>query len=170
MKKKPFTFNCVALMASIAVFAQALRIAEAPLRRVTEHMDHYSYINDAWEVVLTMTSVGYGDYYPRTLLGRAIIFVCSMVGVVIVSIVVVSVMNLLQMSSLESKAFTIIKKLEHRSKLKDHAAHAIGKFAKLYLALKNKRDLSTRKIFELSKSLEEFKLANRFYRAERDEN
>ena len=37
-----------------------------------------------------MATVGYGDYYPKTLPGRIVIVLASIVGVVLVSILVVA--------------------------------------------------------------------------------
>ena len=94
--------------------------------------------------------VGFGDFYPKTGLGRITIFFCSMVGVVVVSMVVVSVINLLSMSSLESKAYTIIKKLQYRSEVRDKAASVIGKFSRLYLDVRKRRGFKTKNIFDFN--------------------
>jgi hypothetical protein len=42
-----------------------------------------------------MTTVGYGDYFPKTILGRCTIFVTSIWGVFIVSLMVVALTNTL---------------------------------------------------------------------------
>lgn len=136
MKLYPKIFNVFLLAISILLFGQAIRISEAPLVRITDTMNHYNFYNSVWLVILTMTTVGYGDIYPRTYIGRFIMFLCSMFGVVIVSFVVVTVRNELEMTTLESKAYTVIKKIEIKNKMKHEAATIIGKAAKLYLQVK----------------------------------
>lgn len=54
-----------------------------------------------WNIIITMTTVGYGDYFPITDLGRFIIFIVSIWGVTIVSIMVVTLITTLSTSSLE---------------------------------------------------------------------
>lgn len=49
-------FNTIAMLLSIAIFGQAVRICEAPLVRITPDMNHYDYKNAMWAVVLTMTT------------------------------------------------------------------------------------------------------------------
>ena len=84
-------------------------------------------------------------------------FLCSMFGVVIVSFVVVTVRNELEMTSLESKAYTVIKKIEIKNKMKHQAATIIGKAAKLYLQVKKGRTIQTKSIYELNNHIMSFK-------------
>lgn len=56
-----------------------------------------------WVVILTMTTVGYGDYFPRTTPGRIVAFLVCVWGVYIVSLTVVALNNILTPSKLESK-------------------------------------------------------------------
>eukprot|EP00335_Anophryoides_haemophila_P000126 CAMPEP_0204821168 /NCGR_PEP_ID=MMETSP1018-20131115/4173_1 /ASSEMBLY_ACC=CAM_ASM_000518 /TAXON_ID=46462 /ORGANISM="Anophryoides haemophila, Strain AH6" /LENGTH=62 /DNA_ID=CAMNT_0051921563 /DNA_START=265 /DNA_END=453 /DNA_ORIENTATION=- len=58
-----------------------------------------------------MTTVGYGDYYPVTLLGRITIFIVSIWGVFIVSIMVVTMINTLDLNDLEKKAISVLERL-----------------------------------------------------------
>jgi hypothetical protein len=170
MDNMPFKFNTIILLLSIAIFGQAVRICEAPLSRITPEMDHFDYTNSMWSVILTMTTVGYGDIYPRTFAGRIIIFIVSMVGVVIVSMVVVTVMNIFQMSPLESKAYTVIKKINIRNKMKLGAANIISQLSKLHLIVKKNENLKVSKLFELSNVMDEFSHDSRKYKNMKDVN
>jgi hypothetical protein len=41
-----------------------------------------------WMTVITMTSVGFGDYVPRTPIGRIVGILCMSCGVLIISVMV----------------------------------------------------------------------------------
>ena len=51
------------------------------------------YENMAWMTVITMTSVGYGDFTPKTPFGMLIGALCVSWGVLIVSVMVVVLTN-----------------------------------------------------------------------------
>jgi Ion channel len=114
MIKNPIRFVSMSFLIGAINFGYALRVAEAPLSRKDSFMDHSNFISCIWEAIITMTTVGYGDYYPRTLTGRIIILFCSIYGVTIVSLIVVTLTNLLEMSSEESKAYLLLEKLRNR--------------------------------------------------------
>lgn len=61
--------------------------------------------NSMWVVILTMTTVGYGDFYPRTIAGRIVAFLVCVWGVYIVSLTVYALNNILTPTKLESKVF-----------------------------------------------------------------
>ena len=69
-----------------------------------------------------MTTVGYGDYFPLTLPGRLVIFITSIWGVFIVSLMVVALTNTLSMDISENKAHNVIKRLQLRKQLIDESA------------------------------------------------
>jgi hypothetical protein len=62
--------------------------------------------------MVTMTTVGFGDYYPTTPFGRLIILFVVVWGIFIVSIMVVVVTHTLQMDKAEKKSLIVIKRLE----------------------------------------------------------
>jgi len=55
-------------------------------------------------MIITMSTVGYGDYYARTIPGRFITVIACIVGVFLVSIMVVALTNTLNMNTAEAKA------------------------------------------------------------------
>lgn len=77
-----------------------------PLTKLTpdDAKDFSIYLNCFWCMIITMTTVGYGDYYARTIPGRFITVIACIVGVFLVSIMVVALTNTLNMNSAEAKA------------------------------------------------------------------
>lgn len=75
------------------MFGMAIRLAERPyyfcLNRNDEDFQDYSYIwNGMWLAFVTMSTVGYGDYYPKTLFGRFLTIMCACCGIFIISLIV----------------------------------------------------------------------------------
>lgn len=65
-----------------------------------------------------MTTVGYGDYYPRTLIGRLIDVLLVIWGTFIVSLMVVVLTNTLNMDQSEKRALIVLNRLEAKKSLK----------------------------------------------------
>jgi len=59
-------------------------------------MDFSKIENCLWLVIITMTTVGYGDYYAKTLFGRIWTILCAIWGIFVVSCLVVVLTNMLQ--------------------------------------------------------------------------
>lgn len=72
-----------------------------------------------------MTSVGFGDFAPRTSLGRMVGFLCTFGGVMSVSIMVVVVINTFELDQNENKSLRILKKLEEKKEIKKIAGNYI---------------------------------------------
>ena len=71
-------------------------------------MDFSSLQNSVWTIILTVTTVGYGDYYPRTILGRAIVLLACIWGCCFISQLVVTLVQVVEMSD-EEKMVSLIK-------------------------------------------------------------
>jgi hypothetical protein len=121
MRDAPFQIVTLMFLGGVSFFGYLIMIAESPISRVDTKMDYTSYINSCWGTVATMTTVGYGDLYPRTMFGRIIMIVCSMYGVIVVSLMVVTVTNFLAMTTMESASYTVMKKLEYKELIKIEA-------------------------------------------------
>ena len=119
MRTQAYSVTFSTMGGSILIFAYAVRICEAPLRRneAASPNDLSNYINVIWNIIITMTTVGYGDTSARTDLGRLIIFSVCIFGIFIVSVMVVTLSNSLTISSLESKAMTVLERLSIRDQM-----------------------------------------------------
>jgi len=91
LKERPYTILFVSILISIFVFGFAMRAAEMPYQFTAESGQDWRYLwNAMWCTIITMTTVGYGDFYPSTHIGRTVGVVACMWGNFIVSIMVVS--------------------------------------------------------------------------------
>jgi len=90
MKEKPWNVLGMALLCSVFVFGYCLMIFE---RHVDPSFNYFS--TSVWNVLITMTTVGYGDYYAKSNAGRVVSIICAFWGVFIVSLFVVSLTNML---------------------------------------------------------------------------
>lgn len=86
------------------IFAYLIYLAERPLANQNSCLLNLSavsaatkYPNALWLILITTTTVGYGDYFPQTPLGRIIIVFVAIWGTLIVSIMVVVVSSTLNM-------------------------------------------------------------------------
>ncbi len=110
-KDTPMLLIGIVFLCSIFIFALSLRIAE---RQVQVIYDQYNsddsggsqkagtndindFSNALWLTIITMTTVGYGDYFPRTTFGRVIDVILVVWGTFVVSLMVVVLTNTLNM-------------------------------------------------------------------------
>ena len=95
-KDHPFYFVSILFVMSILAFSFSLRIAEEyPLRNSSSFT---IYCNMIWMTMITMTSVGFGDFKCQTLIGRLLGTFCATWGIKIVSLMVGVLTNILAMS------------------------------------------------------------------------
>jgi hypothetical protein len=69
------------MVISILIFGYGLRNIEAAFMQKTSmnKFQDWSYIwNGFWCIVITILTIGYGDFYPQTHLGRAIAVIACM--------------------------------------------------------------------------------------------
>ena len=139
MKDRPFRLIFTLLVIGTAVFGYALRIAESPLYAIDKTMDLTDFFNSCWLALISMTTVGYGDFYPRTLLGRCILFICCLYGMVVSSLLVAFMAQELQLSGPEYKAYAVINRLSYRKELKQTSRQVVSSLGKLYIDSKRHR-------------------------------
>lgn len=77
----------------------------------TTSNDISDFQNALWLTIITMTTVGYGDYYPRTTFGRVIDVLLVVWGTFIVSLMVVVLTNTLNMDQSEKRALIVLNRL-----------------------------------------------------------
>lgn len=98
MREKPYTIIMQITLLCVFIFGYAIRICELPLSRNEENLSvFHNYLNAFWNVIITFSTVGYGDIYVRTFLGRVVIVIVIIFGVFIVSLMVASFQQLIKL-------------------------------------------------------------------------
>lgn len=124
MKKKPYSVLLTSLVVSVALFGFVLRIFERPLSEASGQ-DFNSINNAFWVTLITMTTVGYGDFFPKSNIGRFIGILIAFWGVAFVSLFVVTLTNLLLFENGEEKSFILLQRLKSKDALKKQAVNVM---------------------------------------------
>ncbi|CDW88591.1 small-conductance calcium-activated potassium channel protein [Stylonychia lemnae] len=125
MKAQPYTVLVISLIVSVGQMGYCLRIFERPLSKPSGQ-DFGLMSNTIWNVLVTMTTVGYGDYFPKTNMGRIIGLIIAFWGVFIVSLFVVSLSNMFEFDGGELKAFTLNERLQAKEDLRVEASNVLS--------------------------------------------
>jgi hypothetical protein len=124
MKDIPLTAQCTSMVSSIGIGGFLLRVFEQPLKDVSGQ--DYSYSNSFWNVIVTMSTVGYGDFFPKTSMGRFVGVIICLWGVVVVSIFVVTVTNMLAFDPTQEKTYSLLQRLSYKEELKKQATRVLA--------------------------------------------
>jgi len=117
VKQMPEIYLVFSLSISIFVGGYCLKIFEAPLSEASSQ-DFTKMSNAMWNMIITMTSCGYGDIWPKTFCGRIVGVIISFWGVLILSFFVVTVTDKLKFTDNELRSYNLIIRLMTKSNLK----------------------------------------------------
>ena len=116
----PATILIWALIISTIIFGFLLRLFEGVISEASGQ-DYTNMTNCMWNVIITSSSVGYGELYPKTFFGRIVGVVICFWGIFTVSFFVVVVTQILDFSESEQKSYNLLLRLYHKSELKRDA-------------------------------------------------
>ena len=128
LKEKPYFMVGLLMLFSIFIFGYAIRNVELGFMQYKDknNFQDWSFAwNGFWCVIITILTVGYGDFYPQTVLGRIIAVVACLWGTFLISLMVVSLTISVEFTPQEQKAYEELKKGEMYSKLKKRALEFI---------------------------------------------
>jgi len=100
--------------------------------------NYNGYSDTYWFILITMMLVGYGDIYPQTQFGRVVAFITIIIGMMIVSLFVVSLNGMIEFSTEEGKAHTSILKMFDKKKMEKSSVVYIKSLMKLFLMKKSR--------------------------------
>lgn len=119
-------FVSIAFLLSVFIFVVLIRIFERPVTDSLGYADDAMNIgnlyNSIWFVIITMTTVGYGDMFAKTLYGRILNIFISIYGISIVSMIVSILQSFIMMDQPEKRTITVVKRLEAKKELEHKAA------------------------------------------------
>lgn len=171
LMERPYTTVGFLVILSILIFGYGLRNIElAFMQNVPiDKFQDWRYIwNGFWCIIITILTVGYGDFYPQTHVGRALTVIACLWGTFLISLMVVSMTNSVNFTQQEEKAYFEIKKEFAQYNLKNKAGTMIRDAVELKNVIEQGEDTSfidakTYKITlkeavaKFKKSLNEFK-------------
>jgi len=119
----------VLFLIQIMIFSYLMMCAERP----TENGALRHYANCLWLVIITMTTVGYGDEYPSTMLGRIVSVLASLSAVIMLAIVINLVVSKLSLTRQESKVIDVMDNIQLRHDIKEKAAVLLQRWFRTHL-------------------------------------
>ena len=145
----PIGATCTVYIFTIGVLTYAMRVAERPICFTpaardagwcVPFKDLNSPYNAAWCIIITSLTVGYGDLYPFTQLGRAVAVTAAMVGICIIAMLVNAVTAATRFNADESRARVLLSQQGLKKLRKELAARVVG--AAVLFALSRARRVS----------------------------
>lgn len=113
MKASSLGFLFVILISTLYVFSYSIYICEnASLNQFKLTPIIKDFKESLWLMCVTITTVGYGDVTPRTMLGRIVAFFACVVGILVISLTISSITGQLNLTNSEELAYGLISKLE----------------------------------------------------------
>lgn len=106
----PLSALFVIFISLLLVFAEMVRLCEQNSK--SSNLGFFG--NSLWCVIITMGTVGYGDYYPTTYLGRMILFLASISGIILSSLLILTLSTYLTMQLSETKSHITLQRLKLR--------------------------------------------------------
>jgi hypothetical protein len=161
----PFRLLILFAMSITIILAYMIKVIEGPLFFLSMetqfyHNDFRSFSNCLWYTLITMATVGYGDYVPKTNLGRLIGVLTSFTGTMFMSLMIISIQQSLELSTMEAKTVDFVDRMTYKGNIK-HKASFFFLHTFQYLVAKNKylRELnkSNRDVEKLKKYKNELK-------------
>ena len=105
LQKYPATTIFTTLFISVFALSYVNRISERPMFKVVSNFPYVSVLNNVYAVIITMTTVGFGDYVPYTWMGKIFTLFTALWGGFIISLAIVSVNDIFSLSAKQKVAF-----------------------------------------------------------------
>lgn len=127
MKKFPFKMLIFIITITTLPLSIMLKIVEGPAAINLVYgkplINVYVNLEDCiWNVLVIITTVGYGDYTPTTNLGRILIIIIAFTGILLVSLVIISLQSQVSFDSVEVNTKSFVDRLISKNDLKESSS------------------------------------------------
>jgi hypothetical protein len=172
LQEHPIMISSFLLGLTVVVFGYCIRGCEISFAKdvpIVYFQDWTNMFNGMWCVLVSITTICYGDFVPRTILGRCFSIIATFVGMMLYALIISSMHSYFFMSNEEKGAYDEMRQMKMEKKVKTNALEMIIGFYRLRKAvdfndeddveeIKLKRTEKIRKgVNKVKKMVEEFK-------------
>ena len=101
--------------------------------------DYDNFLNVMWLTTVTMTTVGFGDYFCKSHLGRLMSTIVAFFGILIISLLLVSLDRTTKLNQFQALSYEFINKLQARDLVRHHSAIVVADVLRVCAYKKRKR-------------------------------
>ena len=151
-----FTISCICFSLSIRVF-EIYYWESFPIIS-----QDWTFIwNALWCIFVSMTTVGYGDFFPKTHFGRIIVIFSCIIGIYFTSMMMIFLTKKSILTENELKSYKLITRLKIRYQIKDIHSYMIYHGFKMVIIKKNyQSEQMNQKHFEIKFNYEKRNIMN----------
>ena len=170
MSANPFAIDTLLFIITLIVCSYNIRIFERYLDIYRE--SNFGNIYDSlWSVFITMSTVGYGDITPTTEFGRLFAMMSCVSGVFLVSLIVVSISNYLNIQGIELNVLNVIDRaniMDKKNKKGEKVVKEMLVAKKKFANRKNVHNNEKEDIKELEKHKDKMEKQLKKFKAEKE--
>ena len=155
LKKNPYRFLFTMYIATIFFMSYVTRVFERayyntdPIITATNDLSDYfqdfsNFLNVLWLTTVTMATVGFGDYFCKSHLGRFMSTIVAFQGILLISLLLVSLDRTTKLNEFQAISYEFINKLQARELIRHHSAIVVADVLRVCVYKKRKRVLIER--------------------------
>jgi hypothetical protein len=141
VRGNPFEIYGLIFAVIFFFFSYGIRIFERALDSKTG-LQFGNYWNCLWCLIITMTTVGYGDSTPSTEMGQFLVIMSCFCGVMLLSMLIVAITNILNLSGNEQSIYIMLERIDLMNEKDAVASRLVSRYTNLYRKMKNKEAIN----------------------------